>query len=206
MGDAANPTETCIGALLHRTVPAERWCVSRSDLIAFKLEVKRAVSDGRIRPTTLDQFDPSDHRYGPSIYTVNEQFIKPVTANAGNASWALMCNPSGIKCDVFVTHAWQEGLYEFVDKVVNSWPGRAHGAYCCMLSNPQNLDISDLIKTPRTSPFAMALQVASFVLVVPNRNVSIYSRIWCAYEAVLAYRSGKFMFMASRPIFGDVAF
>eukprot|EP00913_Durusdinium_trenchii_P021179 g19900.t1 len=38
------------------------------------------------------------------------QYIKPVTAAAGNVSWALMKNPDGLPCDVFITHAWAEGL------------------------------------------------------------------------------------------------
>ena len=33
--------------------------------------------------------------FGPSIYTVNEQYIKPVTKRAGKMSWALMRNPKG---------------------------------------------------------------------------------------------------------------
>lgn len=50
-----------------------------------------------------------EDKYGPSIYSVNEQYIKPVTADAGKMSWALMMNPEGLDCDLFVSHAWQEG-------------------------------------------------------------------------------------------------
>ncbi|CAE7421830.1 unnamed protein product [Symbiodinium microadriaticum] len=46
----------------------------------------------------------------------------------------------------------------------------------CTLSMPQHLDIKDLIKVPRTSPFAIALNAASHVLVVPNHHKSIYTR------------------------------
>lgn len=52
------------------------------------------------------------------MYTVTEQYIKPVTAAAGDVSWALMKHPQGLPCDVFITHAWSEGIFEFVDKVV----------------------------------------------------------------------------------------
>jgi len=34
---------------------------------------------------------------------VNEQYIKPVTAEAGKMSWALMRNPDGLDCDLFVS-------------------------------------------------------------------------------------------------------
>merc|ERR1712232_1378363 len=100
----------------------------------------------------------------------------------GNASWALMCHPEGRVCDLFITHGWAEGVYEFIDKVVNSWPSGARHAYCCMLSNPQNLDITNLISSPVDSPFARAMKSASRMLVVPNNVGSIYSRKWCSYE------------------------
>eukprot|EP00439_Symbiodinium_sp_Y106_P045968 s1777_g5.t2 len=42
-------------------------------------------------------------------------------------SWALMRNPEGLDCDgldcdVFISHAWQEGIFEFLSKVMHSWP------------------------------------------------------------------------------------
>jgi len=197
-----NPRTDPMADLLHRAVPAERWCVTKEDLRDVRRLVAAAVKEGTISPTSRDAFDSEDQRIGPSIYTVNQQFIKPETAAAGNMSWALMKHPEGLKCDLFVTHAWQEGIYEFIDKVLHAWPRDARHAYCCMLSNPQNLDISDLIKTPRSSPFARALESARYVLVVPNHNCSIYTRIWCAYEAFLAYSLQKIILTASAPIEG----
>ena len=38
-----------------------------------------------------------------------EQYIKPVTLKAGKVSWALMQHPDGLDCDLFISHAWQEG-------------------------------------------------------------------------------------------------
>ncbi|CAK9086680.1 unnamed protein product [Durusdinium trenchii] len=55
----------------------------------------------------------------------------------------------------------------------------------CFLSNPQNLDISHLIQSPRESPFARALEHASEMLVVPNHVCSIYTRIWCVFWGLL---------------------
>merc|ERR1712232_1340239 len=37
----------------------------------------------------------------------------------------------------------------------------------------------------------MALSTASHMLVVPNRSVSIYKRLWCCYEAFLAWSLNK---------------
>jgi len=67
------------------------------------------------------------------------------------------------------------------------------------LANPQNLDIADLISNPRESPFAMALLSSPVMLVVPNHRGSIYCRLWCAYEAFLAYETDKVIQVASAP-------
>eukprot|EP00928_Gymnodinium_smaydae_P033130 TRINITY_DN23819_c0_g1_i1.p1 TRINITY_DN23819_c0_g1~~TRINITY_DN23819_c0_g1_i1.p1 ORF type:complete len:649 (+),score=58.23 TRINITY_DN23819_c0_g1_i1:72-2018(+) len=188
------------GAALHRQVPPQRWCVTRADLLQFRHILQDLVAEGKVTPTKLDSFDVSDSTVGPSIYTANNQLIRPLTDRAGKPSWALMLHPEGLECDMFVTHCWQEGTYEFIDKVLNSWPRGSRHAYCCMLSNPQNLDIGDLIGSPRDSPFAKALHQSTHMLVVPNRSCSIYSRIWCAYEAYVAYSDSKIIFTASAPV------
>ena len=51
-------------------------------------------------------------------------------------------------------------------------------------------DVSD-------SPFACALRVADSVLVVPNSTCSIYSRLWCVFEAKLAIDLGKTIMLPS---------
>ena len=128
---------------LHEAVPPDRWCVTRADLQYMRQEVRQAIDDGEIRPPECgsDNFQASDTHYGPSIYTVNKQHIMPVTEQAGKISWALMRHPDGLECDLFISHAWQEGVFEFLSKVLHSWPRDARHAWCCMLANPQNLDI-----------------------------------------------------------------
>ena len=143
-------------------------------------------------------------RYGPSIYSVNEQYIKPVTRDAGLMSWALMRNPEGLDCDLFISHAWQEGIFEFLTKVKHSWPRRVRNAWCCMLANPQNLDIGALLQTPSDSPFALALRASKIVLVVPNRHESVYTRLWCGYEAYLAEEEGKTIVIAKDSKLHDI--
>jgi len=182
--------EECPGAILHREIPPECWCVTASDLRALRREVRQAVREGRIVPTARDAFDPADEEVGPNFYTVVEQYVKAATARSG-ASWALERHPGGLECDLFITHAWVEGIYEFVGKVLWSWPLRARHAWICTLSMPQHLDISELISDPRSSPFAKALGSASQILVVPNRRSSVYTRLWCVYEAFLAQEKGK---------------
>eukprot|EP00928_Gymnodinium_smaydae_P047006 TRINITY_DN31349_c0_g1_i1.p1 TRINITY_DN31349_c0_g1~~TRINITY_DN31349_c0_g1_i1.p1 ORF type:complete len:602 (-),score=110.22 TRINITY_DN31349_c0_g1_i1:89-1825(-) len=187
------------GEALHNDVDAASWCVKLKDLKRLRKRVTRSIRSGQIVPTELDDFDVRERHCGPNMYTLNEQFIKPVTAAAGGMSYALMLHPTGLKCDLFITHAWQEGVFEFLEKVIYSWPKSCHHAWCCILSNPQNLNISQLIERPDTSPFAVALRSADTMLVVPNSKVSIYSRLWCCYEAFLAYREEKLILTATAP-------
>eukprot|EP00438_Fugacium_kawagutii_P000505 Skav217666 [mRNA] locus=scaffold2919:176612:178294:+ [translate_table: standard] len=185
-------TSTGSAYSLHESVAADRWCVTFSDVNFLRRELQRAIRNGEI----LEPADGQDNfhswpEYGPNIYTVNEQYIKPVTRLAGKMSWALMRNREGLDCDLFISHAWQEGVFEFLAKVRNSWPRGLRHAWCCMLANPQNLNIASFLVSPRTSPFAIALKAAKVVLVVPNRHKSVYSRLWCSYEAYLAQEEGK---------------
>ncbi|CAK9087221.1 unnamed protein product [Durusdinium trenchii] len=190
---------TDIAIELHETVHPARWCITFADLKFFRSEVHKAIQDGQ-------NFQENFSEYGPSIYAVNEHYIKPVTAAAGKMSWALMMNPHGLDCDLFITHAWQEDVFEFTDKVLTSWPWRARHAWCCMLANPQNLDIGALLQSPSMSPFALALQSSKYMLVVPNRHKSVYTRLWCGYEAYLAFQSNKIIRTASPSIWREVLF
>ena len=84
----------------------------------------------------------------------------------------------------------------FKNPVRHSWPRGVRNAWCCMLANPQNLDIGEMLQTPSDSPFAAALRASKIVLVVPNRHCSVYTRLWCGYEAFLAHEEGKTILIA----------
>ena len=204
--DRSITTVTRLAYQLHTSVPADRWCVTFVDLDFLREEVQAAVATTLIQPPAngTDDFEPSDKDYGPSIYTVNEQYIKPVTMKAGKMSWALMRNPHGLVCDLFISHAWQEGVFEFLSKVRHSWPAGVRTAWCCMLANPQNLNISFFLQSPSTSPFAVALRASEIMLVVPNRHQSVYTRLWCAYEAYLAQEEGKTILIAKSSNWRDI--
>ncbi|CAE8716958.1 unnamed protein product [Polarella glacialis] len=147
-----------------------------------------------------DNFDVADNKIGPNMYTVSAQYVQPLAQKAGSMSWALMRNPEGLKCDLFITHGWIEGIFELIDKVVYSWPVGNKAAYCCVFSNPQTLDIASLLRIPRESPFAKSLDSATHMLVVPNQSTSIYSRLWCVYEAYLAFSMDRVILTATAPI------
>eukprot|EP00931_Biecheleriopsis_adriatica_P066327 TRINITY_DN40715_c0_g1_i1.p1 TRINITY_DN40715_c0_g1~~TRINITY_DN40715_c0_g1_i1.p1 ORF type:complete len:614 (-),score=79.89 TRINITY_DN40715_c0_g1_i1:28-1809(-) len=176
------------GHELHERVDASRWCISRDDLDFFEKEVKRCVAESRIRdnPTVPNPYHEHP-AIGPTIYQVTKHYIKPVTKAAGGMSWALMRNPRGLPCDVFATHGWKEGVFEFICKARRVWPIDARHMYICFLSNPQNGDISELLSGDLSnSPFARALRTARYMVVIPNHAQSIYKRLWCVYEAHLA--------------------
>jgi len=205
--ESAETGSLAAGEKLHRPeaeggIPANKWCVTKEDLCDFKRIIADAIKLDLLRPTERNQFDVADFRIGPNMHTVNAQVIKPVTRRAGGMSWALWLHEAGLLCDLFITHGWAEGAYEFLTKVLHSWPRHATAAYVCFLSNPQNLDIGNLIRTPSSSPFAMALSASPTMLVVPNESVSIYARLWCAYEAYLACSQDKHIFTAVNPVLG----
>jgi len=183
-----------------RYVDPSRWCVTREHLRRFQEDVLELSKLSKI-PKCGDYPDPyhDNPAIGPTIYQVNKHYIIPKTFLAGGMSWALMCHaeesdgdPKGIQCDVFATHAWHEGVFEFLAKVWSAWPHRAHGLYCCFLANPQCSDIAEVLTdNVADSPFAKALNKASCMIVVPNNKVSIYERLWCVYEAHLAIKAAK---------------
>eukprot|EP00435_Cladocopium_sp_Y103_P061845 s1150_g23.t1 len=186
---------------LHSKVPPERWCVTYKDFYKFVHEIKRLWSRGLIDEHDLNPHH-HDPNYGPNLYQVNEQYVKPVTLKAGGMSYALMKHPEGLPCDVFISHAWAEGIFELATLVGQGWP-RGHGLYnmyLCLLANPQNsvgswLEGTRLMETS----FALALRRSSHVLVIPNKSISIYSRLWCVYEAYLGTEFQKTCMMPTKP-------
>ncbi|OLQ06738.1 hypothetical protein AK812_SmicGene9917 [Symbiodinium microadriaticum] len=188
---------------IHQQVPAERWCITKREFFSFVNEVRKIWRRGAL-PDSAEHPNPKHQLadYGPNLYQVNVHYIKPVTLAAGGMSYALMKHPEGLICHVFVSHTWAEGVFELSNHVRRAWP-RGLGLvnlYCCLLGNPQNLDIEALLDGPPIeSPFAKALQSASHVLVMPNDTVSIYKRLWCVYEIYLATDWGKTCIIPARP-------
>eukprot|EP00929_Paragymnodinium_shiwhaense_P061138 TRINITY_DN3052_c0_g2_i1.p1 TRINITY_DN3052_c0_g2~~TRINITY_DN3052_c0_g2_i1.p1 ORF type:complete len:462 (+),score=25.08 TRINITY_DN3052_c0_g2_i1:950-2335(+) len=56
------------------------------------------------------------------------------------------------------------------------------------------------------SPFAVALASAKYLLVIPNCQRSIYTRLWCVFEAHLALQLGLEIRLPSKPACSHVAF
>lgn len=174
----------------YTEINAARWCITREDLDFFEAELKTLMRGGKISDDARKPNSRHHHLdFGPTIYRVNEDYIIPCTKKAGADSWALMRNPDGVDIDLFATHAWIEGVFEFISKIKRLWPNRSvRGLWVCFLANPQcSLEvIKELVADVRHSPFAVALSAAGCILVIPNERGSIYGRLWCVYEAHLA--------------------
>mmetsp|Transcript_386 Transcript_386/g.885 ORF Transcript_386/g.885 Transcript_386/m.885 type:complete len:409 (-) Transcript_386:98-1324(-) len=195
---------------LHTKLPAEHWGISRAQLQDFALRVRASLLDRlgeglgefsnmsakdckKLGVRYYDDAKFNDPCIGPNMYQVNEAFIKPQTLkgdpvrNMPCLSYALWQNGRcGLLCDLFISHAWSEGVFEFSDAVISAWPDECRGAYICFLSNPQNLGglISTLVKKPTESPFFRVLLCRPRkMMMVATCNTPIHSRLWCVYEA-----------------------
>ena len=99
------------------------------------------------------------------MYQVTDQLLKPLAKahpELPGLSYALAQNleAGGLRCDLFFSHVWSEGVYEFIANALQAWPDDLAdcGAYVCTLSNPQALDIGKLLGgAPRESPFYRVL-------------------------------------------------
>lgn len=195
------------------------WGVTRKQLGDFVSIVAALMAMNNPREIVQDPRSETakfySRDYGPNMHETNDGVIKPVTADPsryaarfGNedamleynalvpkppakVSWALMLNPSGCECDLFVSHAWLECLYEFYRYLTRQWPSERVAAYICFLANPQNINPALFLgDAPDLSPFARALNGNGMRLciIVANSTVPLHSRLWCVYEAFIASR------------------
>ncbi|CAB9522719.1 expressed unknown protein [Seminavis robusta] len=132
-------------------------------------------------------------RIGPNIHQHKWEGLAGKGA-LKKSSWALMKNPQdGVEADLFVSHAWHEGIFEFANHLLEACPPECNAAYICFLSNPQHLVhhfLGDHLL--EESPFHIAMTSPSMkhVTVIATQNIPIHTRIWCCYEAYLAMDLG----------------
>ena len=176
------------------------WGVSKAQLAEFINAVCKAHGDACIQNPTSQQcqargvpqycqqkFD--DPAIGPNMHLTNAQWIVPTTAQPDALysipalSYSLMQNAeqAGLLCDLFISHAWDEGVFEFGKSCQEAWPEGCEGAYFCCLANPQNLMhlIGSLISRPSDSPFFQVLQHGvQSMLMIGNSSTAIHTRLW----------------------------
>jgi len=181
-------------------VPPSKWGINRSDLKFFEKEVKSCYKNEQIsaEPEQSEMIGPrpagkrqrstgyDNPMIGPSMYEVVTDYVKPYTKAKEGMSWALTRRPEGLLVDCFATHAWIEGVFEFITKIGQVWPHGTNSLYICFLGNPQFGVAQLLTDNIKDSPFYLALTVSKHMIVIPNSNSSIYTRKWCVYEAHLA--------------------
>eukprot|EP00931_Biecheleriopsis_adriatica_P004610 TRINITY_DN106253_c0_g1_i1.p1 TRINITY_DN106253_c0_g1~~TRINITY_DN106253_c0_g1_i1.p1 ORF type:complete len:460 (-),score=47.85 TRINITY_DN106253_c0_g1_i1:64-1443(-) len=188
-------------------LPAEYWGISLEQILAFSDVIRDKIQKGEL-VNDEGELPEEDKRYyrqelfdksGPNMYAVNFKVIRPITQapdavyGIKGLSYAVMMNTlcAGLLCDLFLSHAWVEPIFEFVESLRRAWPQACKSAYFCCLSNPQNLDISKLCADPKTTPFYRVLEgCRPKMLMIANSQLPIHSRLWCCYEAFLGYELG----------------
>jgi len=187
-------------AMMHREVRADYWGITWESFEEFMEITRRTLAMGDLLNTgrveyAVEKFESPD--IGPNMYQVNDQVIKPTTKSDSvlpGTSWAFRGGGVGAKVTLFVTHAWQEGAFEFERQLKRGWPESANGtgegaAYICFLSNPQHLDIGAMLERIETSPFSVALRsmpAPGLMVMCGTKNGAIHERAWCVFEAYMA--------------------
>ena len=193
---------------LHHHISADRWGITAASLRNFEATVRKKWRQGQMQNT--GDYSPSSFQngnIGPNIYQVNDQVIKPMTADPSlilpGVSWALSDCLAGHAVTHFVSHAWAEGLFEFCRLLFQQWlETEGTSAYICFLSNPQNLDIASFLATVETSPFYVALQnmpSSGQMIMVATSNSCLHSRLWCVFEAHMAIQRGIPILLSGSP-------
>eukprot|EP00928_Gymnodinium_smaydae_P031675 TRINITY_DN23173_c2_g2_i1.p1 TRINITY_DN23173_c2_g2~~TRINITY_DN23173_c2_g2_i1.p1 ORF type:complete len:444 (+),score=70.01 TRINITY_DN23173_c2_g2_i1:109-1440(+) len=184
---------------VHAKLTPEFWGISLRQMLDFVSMVRERIDqEGLVNlAPNYDQEIFDNPKQGPNMYAVLP-LIKEQTAkeelDIPYLSYAVMKNAhtAGLKCDVFISHAWAEPVFEFGQNIDSAWPLAADaGAYFCCLSNPQHLDISSMIATPSSSPFYRVLEgCRPKVVLLSNSLQPIHSRLWCVYEVFVAGELG----------------
>lgn len=186
--------------LMHRDISADYWGITWESFEGFMGTVRESMSTGSLMNTGSVPYEPMKFHstaVGPNMYQVNDQVITPMTKAdpiLPGVSWAFKDGSLGAKVTIFVTHAWQEGAFEFEEHLKRAWQpspdgSRPGAAYICFLSNPQNLDISSLCSQIDTSPFKVALDrmpKPGLMIMCSTKNGAIHERAWCVFEAFMA--------------------
>lgn len=153
-----------------------------------------------------------------TMYDVVTRFVKPKCSGTNLGLGALLNRDKLKRATVFVSHSWAENFAYFVYIISRKLIGTLNMGttkmtpekdaqllgfgeaglldpdtviWCCALAIDQNADITAVIgdEGPMNSPFARVLQQADEVLVVHNKAVNLYARVWCVYEMYLALQT-----------------
>mmetsp|Transcript_53537 Transcript_53537/g.122537 ORF Transcript_53537/g.122537 Transcript_53537/m.122537 type:complete len:288 (+) Transcript_53537:53-916(+) len=154
-----------------KSIPPDHWGITGEQLLGLVNKVE-------------DKFKGAD----PNVYTVVDDIIKPMCKRA-HVSYAILLNPSGIKCTTFITHAWKESFLKFVSDIMRYFKDfRTRVFWICFTANPQTWlpdELGSMLGSPLQSPFVIAIRTCDTFVVVRNTEINMYTRLWCVAELVL---------------------
>jgi len=198
---------------LHEALHPRYWGITRAQLAKFESDLGEAVRRGQVLntcivgDTTHDYTDELFERDGPTMRQTNAMFIRPRTNETASilpfASYALQCNDeAGLECELFVSHCWDQGVFDFVTTLLSVWPHRCAGAFISSLSCPQNLGMNEILGDPYDSPFFKVLMSQPrLMIMVATEMTAIHERLWCSFEAYSAHFLGVPIEIAGNPVY-----
>lgn len=160
-------------------VEPSKCCISLEDLDYLAEHVRKLCAEGKI------QADQNGLSTGPSIYQVNELYVKPTTQAAGGMSWALMRHPQGLRCDAVAVHSWNQGFFEFIAELRMLWPRDAEHLFLHFLGCPQILGSSET--SPQEVDFTSVLGAARYMLIASDVQETINKepKIMCEVDRAM---------------------
>ena len=109
------------------------WGMSRAQMKEFRKALQKMVDAGVFKGQPDDSqpfYYPTskvkDPKVGPNMHEVNRVLIKEETkkiADLPGLSWAVWKNvaTAGLLVKLFFSHAWDEGVFEFLDNALAAW-------------------------------------------------------------------------------------
>ena len=88
----------------------------------------------------------------------------------------------------FVSHAWKEPVWSFVNVLQRHKTVRQLNTYywVCAYANNQHCVGDEIPENPRKSSFYLALKSCDGIILVLDTNASAFGRIWCCFEESIA--------------------
>lgn len=165
----------------------------------FRVEPAKDVPPVRcaISLATLNSFAAraiemlGDELTSATVRTVTQALILPSCEQSGKAYARVLNEDRPCDPNVFVCHAWDENFSEFVASVNQAFKDRdiEPRLWISAFALLQTRRRTPMTR-PDNAPFAVVLKSTEHMLVVHNRQVDIYTRLWPLWEMYLASKFG----------------
>eukprot|EP00656_Telonema_subtile_P036486 TRINITY_DN40490_c0_g1_i1.p1 TRINITY_DN40490_c0_g1~~TRINITY_DN40490_c0_g1_i1.p1 ORF type:complete len:678 (-),score=149.85 TRINITY_DN40490_c0_g1_i1:319-2352(-) len=175
------------------SLPPERWALTFHQFAKLMAAIR-----------TTELYSALKQENGiVDMYTVNDRFLIPWSANAG-CSIALLLNPEGLPATAMISHAWAEDCEELEDALrgyCQSVPEHTTLAlWLCSVSQYQPkkseavADIGPSVAEQLAlGPFTKVLQSRAVrrghgLVAIHTTTADLYQRLWCPFEMMQAIR------------------